>query len=315
MMVMREQEKMRAREFGGYVAAQQQRGSSGRGNGGSGENMYAHNHPYQHHPGLPRTKSMPLPYHPQSSSPSYHPSVGGGKRGAGEWSEYADNEEDNELFYQGIDPGYEHRSARPRERRDAVTSASASAREKPKNHSQSRKDNKEEKQNSSSRKRSGSVKSITSFFTRDNTNPNAGDISISSTTATTPALTHASSSLTTMTDHTPSPRDSWALKPAKYTCVVIHPCKPPTTGPNSTPLSYFSFPFFTLKEGQLYDVLQEAGHPSLHPNLPLIVDEGEDCLLLCRSVITSGGAGEMRVGWALASFLKPCSSEVGAEDR
>lgn len=68
----------------------------------------------------------------------------------------------------------------------------------------------------------------------------------------------------------------------------------------------------------MYDVLQEAGHPSLHPNLPLIVDEGEDCLLLCRSR-NGGGVGgigdggeEERVGWALASFLEPCS--VGEVD-
>jgi len=121
----------------------------------------------------------------------------------------------------------------------------------------------------------------------------------------------------TTTDHTPSPRDSWALKPAKYTCVVTHPCKPPSTGSgtNSVPLSYFSFPFFTLKEGELYDVLQEAGHPSLHPNLPLIVDEGEDCLLLCRRCIVRGGIGSEgvegdNIGWALASFLEPCNSSV-----
>ncbi|KAF9075511.1 hypothetical protein BDP27DRAFT_1212296 [Rhodocollybia butyracea] len=87
-------------------------------------------------------------------------------------------------------------------------------------------------------------------------------------------------------------RDSWSTAKAKYACRVIHPCKPPAV------VSYFSFPFFTLVEGDLYQVLQEAGHPSIHPKLPLYVDDGEDCLLLCRNEV-----GE--VGWALASFLEP----------
>ncbi|KAF5387247.1 hypothetical protein D9757_006854 [Collybiopsis confluens] len=87
-------------------------------------------------------------------------------------------------------------------------------------------------------------------------------------------------------------RDSWSSAKAKYTCRVIHPCKPPAV------VSYFSFPFFTLVEGDMYQILQEAGHPSIHPKLPLYVDDGEDCLLLCRNE-----AG--LVGWALASFLEP----------
>ncbi|KAG6853668.1 hypothetical protein C0991_002466 [Blastosporella zonata] len=87
-------------------------------------------------------------------------------------------------------------------------------------------------------------------------------------------------------------RDSWVTKPAKYVCRVVHECRPPV------PVSYFSFPFFTLLEGDLYEVLHEAGHPSIHSKLPLHVDDGEDCLLLCRD-----GLGD--VGWALASFLAP----------
>ncbi|KAG6828275.1 hypothetical protein H0H92_008546 [Tricholoma furcatifolium] len=91
---------------------------------------------------------------------------------------------------------------------------------------------------------------------------------------------------------TQSNRDSWFTKPAKYMCLVVHECRPPV------PVSYFSFPFFTLLEGDMYEVLHEAGHPSLHSKLPLHVDDGEDCLLLCRD-----GVGD--VGWALASFLAP----------
>jgi len=181
---------------------------------------------------------------------------------------------------------------------------------------------KEKEKEKASRNRSGSIKSIASFFTPNRDSPS--DTTVGSSTGTPALLSHSSSTFTTSsvtsmttTDHTPSPRDSWALKPAKYTCVVTHPCKPPSTGSgtNSMPLSYFSFPFFTLKEGELYDVLQEAGHPSLHPNLPLIVDEGEDCLLLCRRCIVRGGIGSEvvegdSIGWALASFLEPCNSSV-----
>jgi len=122
------------------------------------------------------------------------------------------------------------------------------------------------------RKRSGSVKSVTSFFgnTRDGSPQDAPPVPASNS----------------------SHRDSWASKPAKYVCVVIHPCKPPAQ------VSYYSFPFFTLLEGDYYEVLQEAGHPSIHPKLPLYVDDGEDCLLLCRD-------DRGMVGWALASFLEP----------
>ncbi|KAK7052828.1 hypothetical protein VNI00_004147 [Paramarasmius palmivorus] len=87
-------------------------------------------------------------------------------------------------------------------------------------------------------------------------------------------------------------RDSWAQAPAKYLCQVIHPCRPPA------PVSYQGYPFFTLVEGDSYAILHEAGHPSLHKKLPLYVDDGEDCLLLCRN---ESGV----VGWALASFLEP----------
>ncbi|KAJ3534408.1 hypothetical protein NMY22_g6942 [Coprinellus aureogranulatus] len=91
--------------------------------------------------------------------------------------------------------------------------------------------------------------------------------------------------------------DQWAIKPAKYVCQVIHPCNPPAE------VSYFSFPFFDLQVGVFYEVLQEAGHPSIHPKLPLYVDEGEDCLLLCRDM-------QGKVGWALASFLEPVNIPV-----
>ncbi|RXW12772.1 hypothetical protein EST38_g13084 [Candolleomyces aberdarensis] len=49
-----------------------------------------------------------------------------------------------------------------------------------------------------------------------------------------------------------SDRDRWVTEPAKYVCQVLHSCQVPAT------VSYFSFPFFTLVNGDLYEVLQEA---------------------------------------------------------
>ena len=94
---------------------------------------------------------------------------------------------------------------------------------------------------------------------------------------------------------TVSQYSSLVSHPTKYICQVVHECRPPTS------VSYYcSFPFLTLQIGELYHILQEAGHPNVHPGLPLHVDNGEDCLLLCRD---GGGL----VGWALASFLVPLS--------
>ncbi|KAJ6623940.1 hypothetical protein B0H10DRAFT_2213000 [Mycena sp. CBHHK59/15] len=93
-----------------------------------------------------------------------------------------------------------------------------------------------------------------------------------------------------------SRRSTWLAAPAQYTCRAVHPCTPPAA------VSYFGFPFFALEEHALLGVLHEAGHPSTHPRLPLYVDDGEDCLLLCRDT-----AGE--IGWALASFLAPLAAD------
>jgi hypothetical protein len=150
------------------------------------------------------------------------------------------------------------------------------------------------------RKRSGSVKSLTSFFTSSLTGSSSSSFVQSTSSSDPPPL--------------PTFRDSWCTKPAKYICQVIHPCTPPSA------ISYYSFPFFTLREGDLLEVLQEAGHPSIHPKLPLWVDDGEDCLLLCRErkegiegIGEEGGegGGGGNVGWALASFLEPLSLKGG----
>ncbi|KAF7289243.1 DH domain-containing protein [Mycena indigotica] len=89
---------------------------------------------------------------------------------------------------------------------------------------------------------------------------------------------------------------TWLAAPVQYSCRVVHPCTPPSA------VSYFGFPFFALEEHAILGVLHEAGHPSTHPRLPLYVDDGADCLLLCRD-----SANE--IGWALASFLAPLAAD------
>ncbi len=84
----------------------------------------------------------------------------------------------------------------------------------------------------------------------------------------------------------------WYRAPALYSCRVIHECDPPEG------VQYYGLPFFRLSLDDVYHVLKEAGHPSRHRDLPLLVDEGEDCLLLARD-----STGEL--GWLLASFLFP----------
>ncbi|KAI1791354.1 Dbl-like domain-containing protein [Ganoderma leucocontextum] len=92
-------------------------------------------------------------------------------------------------------------------------------------------------------------------------------------------------------------RRSGGQIPALYECRVVHPCKPPEG------VEYRDLPFLTLVVDEVYEILQEAGHPATHRDLPLYVDEGEDCLLLVRN--SSGD-----VGWALASFMFPVDERV-----
>jgi dynamin-binding protein len=77
-----------------------------------------------------------------------------------------------------------------------------------------------------------------------------------------------------------------------YYCQVVHPCEPPEG------VQYRGTPFRVLRVGDVLEILEEHGHPSTHRDLPLYVDEGEDCLMLVRDQ-------QDRVGWALASFLLP----------
>ncbi|KAI0041090.1 hypothetical protein FA95DRAFT_1501923 [Auriscalpium vulgare] len=84
----------------------------------------------------------------------------------------------------------------------------------------------------------------------------------------------------------------WHSAPPLYSCRVIHACDPPDG------VSYYGLPFFPLYLGDVFEVLKEAGHPSRHPDLPLYVDDGDDCLLLARDA-------HRDLGWVLASFLYP----------
>lgn len=77
-----------------------------------------------------------------------------------------------------------------------------------------------------------------------------------------------------------------------YACRAVHLCEPPDG------VAYRGLRFHTLRPGDIFEILEECGHPCSHPGLPLKVDFGEDCLLLARDE-------EGDVGWALASFLLP----------
>ncbi|KAF8557908.1 hypothetical protein OG21DRAFT_1456688 [Imleria badia] len=109
-------------------------------------------------------------------------------------------------------------------------------------------------------------------------------------------LTHSNGSVPS---HQTRPSPTLAATRALYITRAIHPCIPPTG------VSYRGLPFFHLVYGDSFDVLREYGHPSTHVDLPLYVDDGEDCLLLVRARSKGGGYETGEVGWALASFLLP----------
>lgn len=77
-----------------------------------------------------------------------------------------------------------------------------------------------------------------------------------------------------------------------YRCATVHPFLPPPE------TRYQLLPFLTLHMGDTLDVLSEEGHPSEHQDMPLYVDDGDDCMLVARD-------GNGRVGWVLASFVEP----------
>jgi hypothetical protein len=83
--------------------------------------------------------------------------------------------------------------------------------------------------------------------------------------------------------------------PALYIVTCVHPFHPPRGA------VHLKLPFLTLNVGDHCEVLSEAGPPSMHDAIPIYVDDGEDCLLVCRDE-------RGRVGWTLASFVLPFGS-------
>ncbi|TFK22571.1 hypothetical protein FA15DRAFT_671365 [Coprinopsis marcescibilis] len=226
---------------------------------------------------IPRRKSMPLPTDILEHNPPgmYRRNTSAIQDGHGSYDEYEYLHRGPQIYHPystPLEPDDSHKDTQEPERSGRLFSRSSSSK---------RKSDSSKSRPSHSRQRSSSV---TSFF-------KAGAESQDSPPV--PPLNPEHDARPLSSSH----RDSWVGKPAKYVCSVIHPCQPPAS------VSYFSFPFFALREGDLYEVLQEAGHPSIHPKLPLYVDDGEDCLLLCRD--RNGN-----VGWALASFLEPINLPI-----
>jgi len=79
---------------------------------------------------------------------------------------------------------------------------------------------------------------------------------------------------------------------------VMYECEVITTFDVGRDVTYEGVPFHRLKVGSRLGILVEAGHPCTHPNLPIHVDDGEDCLLMARNI-------EGAIGWVFASFLIP----------
>jgi dynamin-binding protein len=75
----------------------------------------------------------------------------------------------------------------------------------------------------------------------------------------------------------------WYRAPTLYTCRVVHEYEPPEG------VEYLGLPFFKLFLDDVYHVLREAGPPSRHRDLPVLVDEREDCLRASCSLWTDNG--------------------------
>ena len=83
-----------------------------------------------------------------------------------------------------------------------------------------------------------------------------------------------------------------------YSTPVLYACEAITPFQLGRDVTYEGFGFHRLEVGTRLGIVQEFGHPCMHPLLPVHIDDGEDCLLLAMDV-------HARVGWAFASFLIP----------
>lgn len=77
-----------------------------------------------------------------------------------------------------------------------------------------------------------------------------------------------------------------------YVVTCVHPFHPP---PGAI---HLDLPFLSLQINDVVDILLEDGHPSTHANLPIYVDDGDDCMLVGRDE-------QDNIGWCLASFVMP----------
>jgi hypothetical protein len=82
------------------------------------------------------------------------------------------------------------------------------------------------------------------------------------------------------------------------TPVILYECAAVSPFDVGREIKYEGIAFHKLRIGDRLGILKEAGHPCTHPNLPISVDDGEDCLLLARD-------NDGLVGWVFASFLVP----------
>lgn len=77
-----------------------------------------------------------------------------------------------------------------------------------------------------------------------------------------------------------------------YVVSCVHPFHPPPG------VIHHSLPFLSLEINDVVDILLEDGHPSTHSDLPIYVDDGDDCMLVGRDE-------HENIGWVLASFVMP----------
>lgn len=89
-----------------------------------------------------------------------------------------------------------------------------------------------------------------------------------------------------------APRTPPSMYETLYVVTCVHPFHPP---PGAI---HINLPFLSLEINDVVDILLEDGHPSTHPNLPIYVDDGDDCMLVGRDE-------QDNIGWCLASFVMP----------
>ncbi|KAI9464891.1 hypothetical protein HD554DRAFT_1238279 [Boletus coccyginus] len=94
-------------------------------------------------------------------------------------------------------------------------------------------------------------------------------------------------------------RFSFPPSSLSYTIRALRSYNPPPHGP------YRGHSFFTLVDGDCFEVLEECDHPSIHTDLPrcFVSKRDEDCLLKVRARNRGIGYESGDVGWALARFV------------